>query len=286
LSRQDWESAALFGVLSAQLSAWLGASWSASIALMGFVLGLGLLRFTSPAWAEPPHARPEPSLPEPAQSPKSEPPREPDNGPTRPAIETWLIDTSAIIDGRVLALFEAGLRPAQVIVPREVLNELHHLADKSTKLRRERGRRGQEIAARLRELCPQEWTEVSLQDGPVDEQLVALGRQVHARLVSLDRGLLDRARAEGLRVLAIQDLAAAMLQPLLPGTRLELDLVKKGEGKDQAVGYGSDGTMVVVDGASTRMGEKVAVEVKSSIRTRNGTLVFARLSEEQKGEAE
>lgn len=200
----------------------------------------------------------------------------PPTAPSKPR-ETWLLDTSALVDGRVLVLIERGLAEARLVLAEEVLAELQSLADRSDRRRRARGRRGLDNAAALRGLRPGLNSDALGGDGDVDDRLLTAAAAGSGRIVSADAALLRRAEAQGLPILDLHALARDLRVAAAPGDRFELELVRAGRSKGQAVGYQEDGCMVVVDNAREAIGTRGEVEVLSCLTTRNGPLIFARL---------
>jgi uncharacterized protein YacL len=197
-----------------------------------------------------------------------------------------LIDTSALIDGRVIDVLRAGFLEGTLVVPRFVLDELQVLADTEDRRRRHAGRRGLDT---LRTLQDEELArvEVTDEDPPgvhdVDAKLAALARERKADLITVDVNLARAAEIGGVRVLNLHALAEAVRPPVIPGERIVITLTKEGREQGQGVGYLPDGTMVVVEHAEDHIGEKIAAEVTSLLQTRNGRMVFASMTE--KGEA-
>lgn len=189
-----------------------------------------------------------------------------------------LLDTSAIIDGRVADLIESKFLEGTVVVPRFVLHELQHVADARDPVRRARGRRGLEVLARLQN-HPQVEVKIHEADVPeetqVDAKLVRLARMLDARLITNDFNLAKIAALQSVRCLNVSALAEAVRTRLAPGDIVNLRLVREGREKGQAVGYLSDGTMVVVNQASQAIGQQVTVRVQSLHQTGAGVIVFA-----------
>lgn len=200
-----------------------------------------------------------------------------------------LVDSSALIDGRLPEIGEAGLIQAPVLVPTFVISELQLLADSHDKLKRTRGRRGLDVVAKLQ----RSQLDVSLDETPVpgkavDQMLVELARQMPAVIVTTDLGLTRVARIQGVRVLNLNDLANAMKPSVVPGEELRIKLVKQGEQAGQAVGYLDDGTMVVAENGGGEIGREVSLMVTSSLQTSAGRLIFGRVTPDAgvDGEAE
>lgn len=189
-----------------------------------------------------------------------------------------LLDTSALIDARIADVAVTGLIQAPMIIPRFVVAELQALADSADKLKRARGRRGLEVIAKLQR---QGTLDVSVDETPVtsmavDQALVELAQQLTARVVTTDHGLTRVAQIQGVVVVNVHELAAAMKPALIPGQTLVIKLIKAGEQTGQAVGYLDDGTMVVTEAAAHMIGQDAQVLVTSTIQTTAGRMVFAR----------
>lgn len=190
-----------------------------------------------------------------------------------------LLDTSAVIDGRLRALRKLRVIEGEVRVPRFVLSELHTLADSADEVRRSRGRRGLDSLA-TDSLAGENVAEVFEADYPeipgVDGKLVRLAADTGGTIITVDHNLTSVARAEGVAVINLNEIATAMRPTYLPGERIHLDIVKEGKEPTQGVGYLEDGTMVVVAEGSTYVGRTVNVEVTSVLQTSAGRMVFAR----------
>jgi uncharacterized protein YacL len=188
-----------------------------------------------------------------------------------------LVDTSALVDGRLVEVARAGFLEGLLVVPRFVLDELQRLADSGDPQVRRRGRRGLDL---LRTLQDESLVgvEITDQDPPayreVDAKLAALARDRRAQLVTCDSGLARVAEIGGVRVLNVHALAEAVRPPVLPGDQLEVRLVKAGRERAQAVGYLDDGTMVVVDDAADAIGRDLTVDVTSIVTGRQGRMLF------------
>jgi uncharacterized protein YacL len=190
-----------------------------------------------------------------------------------------ILDTSAVIDGRIADVADAGFLDGPVIVPRFVVGELQRLADGSDPLRRARGRRGFDVLDRLRR-SPGVRLELLDADVPgvaeVDGKLVALARERGARLLTNDTALGRVAALAGVAVGNVNDLAAALRPVALPGDGMAVQLVREGKEAGQGVGYLEDGTMVVVEGGKRFLGQPLEVVVTSVLQTSAGRMVFAR----------
>ncbi len=193
-----------------------------------------------------------------------------------------ILDTSALIDGRILDVAEVGLLQSPLLVPRFVIGELQQLSDSSDKLKRARGRRGLDIVTKLQK-SPR--LDVTIDETPipgmdVDAMLVELARLVPGVIVTTDSGLSRVAGIQGVTVLNMHDLANAMKPNVIPGEPLTVALLKKGEQVGQAVGYLEDGTMVVAENGERMIGREVTLTVTSTMQTSAGRLIFGRVAED------
>jgi uncharacterized protein YacL len=191
-----------------------------------------------------------------------------------------VLDTSVIIDGRVADLLESNFIEGTVVIPRFVLKELQDIADSSDAIRRGRGRRGLEILARIRKLTR---PEIKIHDGDfpeeptVDAKLIKLCHAIGAKLFTNDFNLGKVAELQNVAYLNLNALATAMKTVLLPGETLNLKIAREGKDKGQGVGYLNDGTMVVVNHASSLVGQSIDVQVQSLLQTGAGVIVFAEI---------
>jgi uncharacterized protein YacL len=189
-----------------------------------------------------------------------------------------LLDTSAIIDGRVADLIEGRFVEGLIIVPRFVLRELQNIADSNDPIRRARGRRGLEMLNRIQHNTR---TEFKIHEGEfpeepeVDAKLVRLAKALGAKLFTTDYNLGKIAEIQAVSYVNVAELAIHMKPAILPGELLSLRLVREGKEKGQAVGYLADGTMVVVNHAQSLLGQQIQVEVSSLVQTGAGVIVFA-----------
>ncbi len=194
--------------------------------------------------------------------------------------EPLVVDTNVIIDGRIADLCATGFLSRSLIVPRFVLGELQLLADAREPLKRERGRRGLEILHQLQRSREVELTIHETTEDPglaIDARLVRIAKILQARLLTNDAALCQVARLQQVPALNLSDLARALRPVVLAGDELELALVKEGRDAHQAVGYLSDGTMIVVNHARAQLGSTVTVVISSALQSAAGRLVFAEL---------
>jgi uncharacterized protein YacL len=193
-----------------------------------------------------------------------------------------LIDTSVIVDGRVIEIVESGFLEGPLVVPRFVLQELHLIADSADPMKRSRGRRGLDVLARLGELTALDIAEVDYHDvSGVDAKLVRMARERHAKLVTNDYNLNRVAHVEGVEVLNINELADAVKPVVLPGEELHVSIVRDGKEAHQGVGYLDDGTMIVVENGRRLIGEDADVQVTSVLQTVAGRMIFAKIKRAQ-----
>lgn len=194
------------------------------------------------------------------------------------AVPRIVVDTSAIIDGRIADIAESGFLYGVLEVPRFVLDEVQRLADSSDTLRRTRGRRGLEILARMRKSGTTP-VQVIDEDVPgmaeVDSKLVAIAKRDGRAVLTNDLNLNRIADLQGVRVLNVNSLANAVKPALLPGEDLRVKVIQPGKDVGQGVGYLDDGTMVVVEGGAKAIDTEVEVTVTRVLQTVAGRMVFA-----------
>ena len=198
-----------------------------------------------------------------------------ESGGSKPAI----LDTSAIIDGRIADVIDTKVIDTKVIVPRFVLIELQQVADSQDKLKRNRGRRGLDILNRLRKSKGVEVQEVELPDiQGVDAKLVKLAKTLDARIVTTDFNLNKVAQVQGVEVINVNDLATALRPVVLQGEKLTIKVIRTGESAGQGVGYLDDGTMVVAEECAGKIGQEVELTITNVLQTSAGRLIFGRPS--------
>ncbi len=193
--------------------------------------------------------------------------------------ELILLDTSVIIDGRIADICQTKFIEGQFVVPRFVLKELQQIADSQDPIKRNRGRRGLDVLARLQK-TPQVDVKISEEDfadtKEVDAKLVKLGKLIGARILTNDFNLNKIAELQGVRVLNINELANALKPVVLPGELMEARVIKEGKEYNQGVAYLDDGTMVVVEQGRNLIGQTVRVLVTSVLQTAAGRMIFAK----------
>jgi uncharacterized protein YacL len=215
--------------------------------------------------------------------------RESVRGPMSTGSEHVLVDTSAIIDGRLAVVAQTGFLFCTLVVPRFVLAELQQVADSTDASRRERGRRGLDTLDQLQKhsLAPVEIAD--LDDDPsldVDTKLVRLARAHDWPLLTNDYNLNKVATLQGIRVLNLNELANALRPMYIPGQALRLHVIDKGQQAGQGVGYLPDGTMVVVEGGSRLLGEECEVVITRLLQSPAGRMYFARPKERTNGDGQ
>ncbi|HET9755898.1 MAG TPA: PIN domain-containing protein [Candidatus Limnocylindrales bacterium] len=189
-----------------------------------------------------------------------------------------VVDTSAIIDGRIAEIVESGFIYGTLVIPRFVLDELQHIADSSDTLRRNRGRRGLEILNRMQKEpgTPVEIVEDAVPtETEVDAKLVALARARSGVILTNDFNLNRVAELQGVRVMNINSLANAVKPAVLPGEELRVRVIQEGKEAGQGVGFLDDGTMIVVEGGARHIDKDLDVAVTRVLQTVAGRMIFA-----------
>ncbi|MEK7994162.1 MAG: PIN/TRAM domain-containing protein [Planctomycetota bacterium] len=193
-----------------------------------------------------------------------------------------ILDTSAIIDGRIADLCQSKLFDAPLVVPRFVLNELQLIADSADKLKRNRGRRGLDI---LNKMQTDPAIDVEIDDiilpeieevKGVDQKLMMFSKACNGRLATTDYNLSKVARVREVDVVNINDLANSLKVVALPGESMQVRIIKPGEEAEQGIGYLDDGTMVVVEGGRNKIGRDLLISVTSSLQTSAGKMIFGK----------
>jgi len=190
-----------------------------------------------------------------------------------------LVDTSVLIDGRIISVAKSGFVGDTLVIPRSVVGELQFLADNADHDKRARARYGLDVVSELQNI-PQINVEI-LQDGSkaeegVDERLLSLAKKYNAAVCTIDYNLNKVAVVEGIDVLNVNELAQSLRMAYLPGEKMLLELVQKGQDSHQGVGYLPDGTMVVVENASKFIGQPIEIEFIRSLQTAAGKMMFAK----------
>lgn len=194
-----------------------------------------------------------------------------------------LLDTSAIIDGRVAELIDHRILEGIVVVPRFVLKELQAVADSRDTIKRTRGRRGLDMLARIRgnKQLEVKFHQADFPDETgVDLKLVKLAKMIGAKLITTDYNLTKIAELQSISCLNLHEMAACLKSTIIPGERYHLRIVREGKDRGQGVAYLNDGTMVVVNEGREHIGHEVEVQVISMLQTGAGVIVFADLHQE------
>jgi len=202
----------------------------------------------------------------------------------RSSILAKILDTSVIIDGRIADICDAGFLDGKIIIPGFVLEELRHIADSSDSLKRNRGRRGLDILNRIqKELnIPVHVLDDNVDEGlEVDSRLVKLAQRIGGKVVTNDYNLNKVCELQGVPVLNINELANAVKPVVLPGEEMDVQIIKDGKESGQGIAYLDDGTMIVVDGGRSHIGDEISVLVTSVLQTAAGRMIFARLKHEK-----
>ncbi len=191
-----------------------------------------------------------------------------------------VLDTSAIIDGRIADLLESRFVEGTIVVPRFVLKELQQISDSNDPVKRARGRRGLEMLNRIQHNGR---SEVKVHEGDfpdekeVDTKLVRLTKAIGGKLFTNDYNLTKIAELQSVPCLNLSELSARLKPVILPGETFSLKIVREGKDKGQGVGYLNDGTMVVVNQAQNLIGQQAQVQVQSLLQTGAGVIVFAEI---------
>lgn len=199
------------------------------------------------------------------------------------AIPVKLLDTSALIDGRVYDVYKAGFIEGVIIVPAFVMSELQHIADSADDMKRARGRRGLDMLGRLTKLAGDALVIDQSDDpeqGEVDIKLLKLAKARGGTVITNDYNLTKVANVSGIRTLNINELANAVKPILMAGEELRVLIVKEGKELGQGVGYLDDGTMIVVEGGRAYVGQQKNVVVATVLQTSAGRMIFAKLRED------
>jgi uncharacterized protein YacL len=196
--------------------------------------------------------------------------------PARRVRHRIVIDTSTLMDGRVVELARTGFLQGELLVSKRVVGEMQTLADSGSSQKRERARLGLDV---LQELQANESIQVKLVEGnvnvPVDDELRTLATRYRAQLMTNDFNLAKVAQVDGIHVLNINELAQSLRPTRLPGERIDIKIVQKGAERQQGVGYLEDGTMVVVEDGARKVGRIVPVIVTRTLQTAAGKMCFA-----------
>ncbi|MCI6013122.1 MAG: PIN domain nuclease [Firmicutes bacterium] len=193
-----------------------------------------------------------------------------------------ILDTSVIIDGRIVEIMKTGFLEGPIVIPEFVLVELRHIADSSDGLKRNRGRRGLDILNKIQEDYGIEIyntdSEKALKDIPeVDVKLLKLAQIMKGKVVTNDFNLNKVSVIKGVPVLNINELANAMKPMVIPGEVMTVTLIKQGKEAGQAVAYLDDGTMIVVEDGRRKIGQTLDINVTSVLQTAAGRMIFGKV---------
>ncbi|QDU40686.1 putative PIN and TRAM-domain containing protein precursor [Maioricimonas rarisocia] len=196
-----------------------------------------------------------------------------------------ILDSSALIDGRIADVVDTNVIDAQFVVPQFILQEVQDIADSHDKVRRSRGRRGLDV---LRRLQQDPKVDIKVHDDDtskgmsVDQRLIEIAKQLNGRIVTNDLNLNKLAGVQGIDVINLNDVSNSLKPRFIPGEHVRLKIIKEGEGPGQGVGYLDDGTMVVVDQGIREIGKEVDTVVTSVLQNSAGRMIFCRLAAEVK----
>jgi uncharacterized protein YacL len=194
-----------------------------------------------------------------------------------------ILDSSALIDGRIADVTDTHIFDTELLVPSFVLEEVQEIADSGDKMRRTRGRRGLDVLTKLQqnpkvEIRMYDVKDQDLAGQTVDQRLVALGKRLGGRIVTNDFNLNKVASVQGVDVINLNDVANALKPRFIPGEQLRIRVIREGEALGQGVGYLDDGTMVVCEQAAHSVGKDVEVVVTSVLQNSAGRMIFGRLA--------
>lgn len=188
------------------------------------------------------------------------------------------IDTSALIDGRIVDVAKTGFIGDDLYIPRSVIRELQLLADGKDREKRLLARHGLDNASELERVvyCNTEIFPDELDRTPVDERLITLAKENRGLICTNDYNLNKVAITEHIDVLNVNDLTLSLTSDFVPGTKLKIKITEKGSNRGQGVGHLNDGTMVVVDHASKHIGKEISAEIIRTHQTSAGRMIFAK----------
>lgn len=192
-----------------------------------------------------------------------------------------ILDSSALIDGRIADVVDTNIFDTQLIVPQFILHEIQEIADSNDKMRRTRGRRGLEVLSKLQndpkvEVRMYATEKDGVNNKTVDQRLVDVAQELGGRVVTNDFNLNKVASVQGIDVINLNDVANALKPRYIPGERLHIKIIKEGESAGQGVGYLDDGTMVVCENTSHLVGKEIDGVVTSVLQSSAGRMIFAK----------
>lgn len=219
-------------------------------------------------------------LPKRSDQPKKKPKQKPKQ--KKEAFNGYFLDTSAIIDGRIMDAIKTGLLQGSIVVMDSVLLELKHIADAKDPIRKERGRRGLEGLNSIKKtrgikviVLPSD-KEITDKHKEVDEQLIMTARIYKGKVITCDYNLEKKAGVHGVNAINVHTLAHIMKVAAVPGETIQLKITHVGKDITQGVGYLPDGTMIVVEKASEDVDKEITVTISRVIQTANGKILFAK----------
>ena len=193
-----------------------------------------------------------------------------------------ILDSSVIIDGRIIDILKTGFIEGNIIIPKFILEEIHKLADSQEDLKRKRGKRGLEMIEKIKKekisnivIPSTDYKDIK----DADNKLVKLALTIGGKIVTNDYNLNKVAQIQSVEVLNINELTNAVKTLVLPGEELTVKILKEGKEGDQGIGYLEDGTMIVIEDGKKYIEEEVKIEVTSSIQTSAGKMIFGRVKE-------
>ncbi len=191
----------------------------------------------------------------------------------------YILDSSSLIDGRILDIVRTGFINGRIIVPNFMLSEVTAIADSQDMLKKNRGRRGLDILAELQKEkgVKVDILETETQGEDTDTKLMKLAEMLRAPIISVDFNLNKLAIVKSVNILNINELANAIKPITLPGEKLTVNIVKEGKEKGQGVAFMEDGTMIVVENGSPYVGKTIEVTITTALQTSAGRMIFARV---------
>ena len=196
--------------------------------------------------------------------------------------DALVIDTSVLIDGRVLDIIKTGFIDQTLVIPQCVLDELQYISDNKDKMKRQRGRRGLDIVKALKKETDVLIPKIKSDSKETDKRLYEFAKKHKLRLVTLDFNLNKVAKVSGVRVLNINELINAVKTLMLPGEELVIKIIQPGKERKQGIGYLDDGTMVVVEDTKERVNQEVRAKVSKVIQSSAGRIIFCDLVKKSK----
>jgi len=193
--------------------------------------------------------------------------------------DSFLLDTSAIIDGRIIQIIESGFIQGEIIITHFVLAELQAIADSSDPNKRVRGKRGVDVIEKLRtnsHISVTILNKIVSRAREVDQKLILLAKDQNFKLITNDINLSKIAKLQDITILNINELAFALKPIVFPGEHMKVHIIKDGKEKKQGIGYLEDGTMIVVDDAKSDIGLEKEIEVTSVLQTTSGKMIFGK----------